>query len=695
MIAGLECGACGHHNRDGARFCTDCGGRLMAPSPPAEGIDGLAPLVAARTVLASPPGGRAAAPPAGRSPASSAPPRHPVHDSAYPPLLGPVDRVTFQTEQARRRRQTWRLTAVCGLAAILTGLPASLVFTPVVLALMLLVTKLAQLTVGLPAGVWGLYERALFPLIRVIDEYTDESPASPSFTLVVQAVLVWVGPGLAAMLVIWPALRALFMRSGAGGALLALGARPPRRDDLEERQLVNVVAEMAIAAGLPAPAVMLLDTDTANAAAIGSRPDDATLLVSRRLLDDLDRDETQGVLGALVASIGNGDLRIALTIIAVYQTYAFIYALLKAPFSPLARAALGRMVRWTFAFRRSRDQPAEAQTVARLLSRGLWDSDETDDFARAIDAPKGAPTPGAIRLWGLAPVLLIGLVVVVLVTKTPVPFEAIVGIPIAFLLLLVLLDLRYVLYAGGRAAVIGLLIISLPYYIGTFMSQFLLYFLSWLVLGPLLALVWRTRRYLADATAVQLTRNPSAVAGGLLALQRSGGLLPGGRWAAPLFVVGQEVGNVRRASQMAGRAEDQQAAKAALGGLWSGNPAAAQQFAQRMAEREAVEGDAGFAGEPASMIPLNPSLARRIARLRAMGAEVREDGAAASWKAAWRQVRARGALPGIPALIALAVLIPLVCVLLLVAMALMAMFTLACGALMMAVVYGLLQLLRP
>ena len=611
-------------------------------------------------------------------------------------MLGPVDRVTFQAEQTRRRRQTWRLTAVCGLAAILTGIPASLVFTPVVLALVLIVTKLAQLTVGLPADVWDLYERALFPLIRVINEYTDESPASPPFTLIVQAALVWVGPGMAAMLVIWPALRALFMRGGAGGALLALGARPPRDDDLEERQLVNVVEEMAIAAGLPAPAVMLLDTDTANAAAIGLRPDDATVLVSRLLLDDLDRDETQGVLGALVASIGNGDLRIALTIIAVYQTYAFTYALLKAPFSPLARATLRHMLRWTFTFRRRRDQTAEAETVARMLSRGLWDSEENDDFGRNIDAPQNAPSPGAIRLWGLAPVLLIGLVVFVVVTRTALPFEVIVGIPIAFLLLLVLLDLRYVIYAGGRAVILGLLIISLPYYIGTFMSQFLLYFLSWLVLGPLLALVWRTRRYLADATAVQLTRNPSAVAGGLLALQRSGGLLPGGRWAAPLFVVGQEAGKARFAAQMAGRsAEDQQAAKAALGGLWSGNPAAAQQLAQRMAEREVTEGDAGFAGEPGSIVPLNPSPAQRIARLRAMGAEVREDGAAGSWKAAWRQVRARGFLPGSLALIALVVLIPLVFALLLVAMALMAMFTLGCGALMMAVVYGLLQLLRP
>jgi hypothetical protein len=62
------------------------------------------------------------------------------------------------------------------------------------------------------------------------------------------------------------------------------------------------------------------------------------------------------------------------------------------------------------------------------------------------------------------------------------------------------------------------------------------------IVGPLLALAWRSRRYLADATAVQLTRNPDGVASGLAALASRGGLIPGGSWAAPLFVIGPERG---------------------------------------------------------------------------------------------------------------------------------------------------------
>ena len=62
------------------------------------------------------------------------------------------------------------------------------------------------------------------------------------------------------------------------------------------------------------------------------------------------------------------------------------------------------------------------------------------------------------------------------------------------------------------------------------------------VLAPLLALVWRTRRYLADATAVQLTRNPDALARALASLSVKGGVVPGAGWAAPLFIIGPRSG---------------------------------------------------------------------------------------------------------------------------------------------------------
>ena len=62
------------------------------------------------------------------------------------------------------------------------------------------------------------------------------------------------------------------------------------------------------------------------------------------------------------------------------------------------------------------------------------------------------------------------------------------------------------------------------------------------VVSPLLALLWRRRRYLADATAVQLTRNPDAVARALASLSARGGEIPGAGWAAPLCIIGPRSG---------------------------------------------------------------------------------------------------------------------------------------------------------
>jgi hypothetical protein len=58
------------------------------------------------------------------------------------------------------------------------------------------------------------------------------------------------------------------------------------------------------------------------------------------------------------------------------------------------------------------------------------------------------------------------------------------------------------------------------------MSGFFAGIVSSFVLGPLVALVWRRRKYLADATAVRLTRDPDTLASALSAMQQErGGVL--------------------------------------------------------------------------------------------------------------------------------------------------------------------------
>ncbi|MEO8520233.1 MAG: M48 family metalloprotease [Acidobacteriota bacterium] len=60
------------------------------------------------------------------------------------------------------------------------------------------------------------------------------------------------------------------------------------------------------------------------------------------------------------------------------------------------------------------------------------------------------------------------------------------------------------------------------------------------LVGPMLALLWRSRRYLADATAVQLTRNPGALWHALAELIQKGGMPEASAASSYLFVVGPE-----------------------------------------------------------------------------------------------------------------------------------------------------------
>ena len=85
-------------------------------------------------------------------------------------------------------------------------------------------------------------------------------------TAAVVMAMVLVGPGALAVCLTWLGTRALFRRAGPDALVRALGGRAPRAGDLEEHQLGNVVEEIAIAAGVKPPRVMLLDGPIANAA---------------------------------------------------------------------------------------------------------------------------------------------------------------------------------------------------------------------------------------------------------------------------------------------------------------------------------------------------------------------------------------------------------------------------------------------
>ncbi|MGH6612497.1 MAG: M48 family metallopeptidase, partial [Burkholderiaceae bacterium] len=88
--------------------------------------------------------------------------------------------------------------------------------------------------------------------------------------------------------------------------------------DLLDRRLVNVVEEMAIAAGMPVPRVYVMDNETAiNAFAAGHSINDAVITVTRGTLTRLSRDELQGVIAHEFSHILNGDMRLNVRLIGV------------------------------------------------------------------------------------------------------------------------------------------------------------------------------------------------------------------------------------------------------------------------------------------------------------------------------------------------------------------------------------------
>ncbi|MDA9050537.1 M48 family metallopeptidase [Pseudomonadales bacterium] len=86
---------------------------------------------------------------------------------------------------------------------------------------------------------------------------------------------------------------------------------------LEKRRLLNVVEEMAIAAGTPVPPVYIIPDESINAFAAGYSPGDAIIGVTEGALQNLSRDQLQGVIAHEFSHILNGDMRLNIRLMGV------------------------------------------------------------------------------------------------------------------------------------------------------------------------------------------------------------------------------------------------------------------------------------------------------------------------------------------------------------------------------------------
>ena len=141
---------------------------------------------------------------------------------------------------------------------------------------------------------------ALLGVLGFVIGYAITGSASGS--VVVTAIAF--GAGILASLGSWFVGDRLVL--AASGAKAVTEAQTP--------QLFNIVRELTIAANIPMPAVYLIDDTAPNAFATGRDPQHSSIAITTGLLQKLDREELQGVIGHELSHVRNFDIRFTLLV---------------------------------------------------------------------------------------------------------------------------------------------------------------------------------------------------------------------------------------------------------------------------------------------------------------------------------------------------------------------------------------------
>ncbi|MFC5582563.1 M48 family metallopeptidase [Rhodanobacter terrae] len=186
----------------------------------------------------------------------------------------------------------------------------------------------------------ALFALAVVAIVAAIDAVVwlamghhpvDGEPARSNLSLLLaSSALVLAGIGLSSLF------RIMSLSGGGKTVAESVGAVPvpPDTRDPQLRQLRNVIEEVAIAAGVPVPDIYLMEEEPGiNAFAAGYSVSDAAVCVTRGCLDNLSRDELQGVIAHEFSHVLNGDMRLNIRLMGLL-------------FGILVLAIVGRRVIW-------------------------------------------------------------------------------------------------------------------------------------------------------------------------------------------------------------------------------------------------------------------------------------------------------------------------------------------------------------
>jgi len=154
-----------------------------------------------------------------------------------------------------------------------------------------------------------LYLPIAFALANQNEDSGSSGQAPPWWDV---QVFLCIASAATAVIMLGAGVKRMQLRGGGKAVAESLGGTwlNPAGASPSERRLLDVVEEMSIASGMPVPPVYVIDDESINAFAAGNTPNDAVLGFTRAAIEQLSRDEMQGVVGHEFSHIAHGDTRL-------------------------------------------------------------------------------------------------------------------------------------------------------------------------------------------------------------------------------------------------------------------------------------------------------------------------------------------------------------------------------------------------
>ncbi|CAN0557218.1 unnamed protein product, partial [Ectocarpus sp. 12 AP-2014] len=196
----------------------------------------------------------------------------------------------FFTAQDQARRKTGRLVILLVLAVVAL----------IVVATLAIAITLQLMDGGQPVAQSSLADQGILSALSI-------------------ELVAGVAMAVLAIVVLGSLFKRSQLRRGGRAVAEALGGREINLNtrDADERRILNVVEEMAIASGTPVPSVYVLEEEAINAFAAGHQTSDAVIGMTRGAIRSLTREELQGVVAHEFSHILHGDMRLNMRLISV------------------------------------------------------------------------------------------------------------------------------------------------------------------------------------------------------------------------------------------------------------------------------------------------------------------------------------------------------------------------------------------